>query len=268
MSDAKGFFAALVVATFFAHVGTMRVTAAPAKQPQTVPKPRIVWNPIPFGAKRKAEMKAYAERHYGIDSYKLVHPHVIVIHYTVTPSFQSTFNTFAPDVPDPELHELPNTCAHFVVDQYGEIHQLVSINIMCRHTVGLNWTAIGIEHVGYSDAQVLDDRTQMRASLRARALAAVPLPHPDHERDRPQREPRQPLPPRERGVLRRRPTATSFTPTCRSTAGGCAAGRLSRRKLTAAGGSGVAVKDADPADRIKPQGARRAAWASRCRRLR
>ena len=22
---------------------------------------------------------------------------------------------------------------------------------MCRHTVGLNWTAIGIEHVGYSD---------------------------------------------------------------------------------------------------------------------
>jgi beta-N-acetylhexosaminidase len=124
-----------------------------------------VWDPIPFGAKRKAEMKAYAERHYGIDSYKLVHPHVIVIHYTVTPSYQATFNTFAPDVPDPELHELPNTCAHYVVDQYGVIHQLVSVNIMCRHTVGLNWTAIGIEHVGYSDAQVLDDHKQMAASL-------------------------------------------------------------------------------------------------------
>ena len=26
---------------------------------------------------------------------------------------------------------------------------------MCRHTVGLNWTAIGIEHVGTSDAQIL-----------------------------------------------------------------------------------------------------------------
>jgi hypothetical protein len=45
------------------------------------------------------------------------------------------------------------------------IHQLVSINIMCRHTVGLNWTAIGIEHVGYSDGQVLGDRKQMAASL-------------------------------------------------------------------------------------------------------
>jgi N-acetylmuramoyl-L-alanine amidase len=36
---------------------------------------------------------------------------------------------------------------------------------MCRHTVGLNWAAIGIEHVGLSDAQVLGDAAQMRASL-------------------------------------------------------------------------------------------------------
>jgi len=37
---------------------------------------------------------------------------------------------------------------------------------MCRHTVALNWTAIGIEHVGYSDQQVLDNPRQMAASLR------------------------------------------------------------------------------------------------------
>ena len=30
---------------------------------------------------------------------------------------------------------------------------------------GLNWAAIGIEHVGLSDAQVLANRAQMRASL-------------------------------------------------------------------------------------------------------
>jgi N-acetylmuramoyl-L-alanine amidase len=165
MFEAKGFFAALVVAVFFVHVGPVRVLATAAKRPEAVPKPRIAWNPIPFGPKRKAEMRAYAERHYGIDSYKLVHPHVIVIHYTATPSYQATFNTFAPDRPDPELHELPNTCAHFVVDQHGVIHQLVSVSIMCRHTVGLNWTAIGIEHVGDSDAQVLGDRKQMASSL-------------------------------------------------------------------------------------------------------
>jgi hypothetical protein len=37
---------------------------------------------------------------------------------------------------------------------------------MCRHTVGLNYTAIGIEHVGYRDADVLGNPRQMRASLR------------------------------------------------------------------------------------------------------
>ena len=128
------------------------------------PKPHIVWKPIPFGARRKAEMAQYAERHYGINSYVLK-PRVIVEHVTATSSFSSAYNTFASDVPDPELHSLPGTCAHFIVDRDGTIYQLVPLNIMCRHTVGLNYVAIGIEHVGLSDAQVLGDATQMRSSL-------------------------------------------------------------------------------------------------------
>src|SRR5205085_359915 len=92
-------------------------------------------------------------------------PHVIVIHFTETPDFQATYNVFAPDTPDPELHVLPNTCAHFVIDRDGTIHQLVPVTVMCRHTVGLNWTAIGIEQVGYSDQQVLATPPEIRASL-------------------------------------------------------------------------------------------------------
>ncbi|HVA29671.1 MAG TPA: peptidoglycan recognition family protein [Gaiellaceae bacterium] len=128
------------------------------------PKPNIVWKPIPFPAHRLAEMAAYAKRHYGIDSYVL-HPRAIVEHVTATSSFSSAYNTFAADVPDAELHQLPGTCAHFIVDRDGTIYQLVRLNVMCRHTVGLNWAAIGIEHVGVSDAQVLGDAAQMRASL-------------------------------------------------------------------------------------------------------
>jgi beta-N-acetylhexosaminidase len=110
-------------------------------------------------------MIAYARRHYGLDTYRLIDPRVIVEHYTETPDFQSTYNTFAPDHPDTELHELPNTCVHFVVDRGGVIHQLVPLGIMCRHTVGLNYTAIGIENVGYSDQEILRNPAQMRASL-------------------------------------------------------------------------------------------------------
>ena len=131
-----------------------------------VPMPTIVQRPIPFPAKRKQEMAAYARRHYGIDSYRLRDPKVIVEHYTVTSTFQQTWNTFAPDVADSELHELPGTCSHYVIDRDGTIYQLVPRSIMCRHTVGLNYTAIGIEHVGSSDAQVLGNARQMAASLR------------------------------------------------------------------------------------------------------
>jgi beta-N-acetylhexosaminidase len=127
--------------------------------------PPIVDKPIPFPAARKAETAAYAERHYGKDTWRLVNPHVIVEHYTASTSFASTWSSFAADVPDVELHELPGTCAHYVIDTDGTVYQLVPPTIMCRHTVGLNDTAIGIEHVGTSDQQILSNPRQLRASL-------------------------------------------------------------------------------------------------------
>jgi N-acetylmuramoyl-L-alanine amidase len=128
-------------------------------------RPPIHFWLIPYGAARKREMAAYSLRHYGEDSYLLRHPKVIVEHYTETATALEAYNTFAPDVPDSEFHELPATCAHFLVEPGGRIDQLVSLTLRCRHTVGLNWTAIGIEHVGSSDQQILGDRAQLRASL-------------------------------------------------------------------------------------------------------
>ncbi len=109
-------------------------------------------------------MADYAKRHYGIHSWRLS-AKVIVEHVTATSTFSSAYNTFSRDVPDAELHQLPGTCAHFIIDRDGTIYQLVPLNVMCRHTVGLNYVAIGIEHVGLSDAQVLGDAAQMRSSL-------------------------------------------------------------------------------------------------------
>lgn len=120
---------------------------------------------IPFSSRREREMTAYAQRHYGIDSYRLTDPKVIVEHYTESSDAQSAYNTFAADVADSELHELPGICAHFVIDRDGTIWQLVPLGIMCRHTVGLNYTAIGIEHAGFSDQQILSNPAQLRASL-------------------------------------------------------------------------------------------------------
>jgi beta-N-acetylhexosaminidase len=131
-----------------------------------VAPPRIVQWPIPFPAARKQEMARYALRHYGIDSWRIRGPHVIVEHYTASESLQGVHATFVADTPDPELGELPGTCAHFLIGKDGTIYQLVPLSTMCRHTVGLNWTAIGIEHVGLSDGEILRNRTQIDASLR------------------------------------------------------------------------------------------------------
>jgi N-acetylmuramoyl-L-alanine amidase len=138
--------------------------AANERTAATVPRPQIVLKQIPFGAKRRAEMAAYAKRHYGIDTWRLEHPHVIVEHYTASNSLGSTYSYFASNTPD--LGELPGDCAHFVIDRDGTIYQLVALTRMCRHTVGLNWTAFGIEHVGTSDQQVLRDSAQLSASLK------------------------------------------------------------------------------------------------------
>jgi beta-N-acetylhexosaminidase len=143
-------------------LGWSALAAAAAAQ---AVKPPIVWKPIPFGPGRQAETRGYMERHYGLERATLVGPHVIVEHFTGNESSSSTWNTFAADAPDPELGELPGTCAHFVVDKDGTIYQLVRLPLACRHTVGLNWTAIGIELVGTSDTEILHNPTQLRASL-------------------------------------------------------------------------------------------------------
>lgn len=129
-------------------------------------RPPIVQKPIPLTDKRKREMVEYADRHYGIRSARIDNPKVIVEHYTVTPDVESTYNVFAPDQPDVELHELPGLCSQFVIGRDGTIYQLTPVSFMCRHTVGLNYTAVGIEHVGSSDQEVLSNAAQMRASLR------------------------------------------------------------------------------------------------------
>jgi N-acetylmuramoyl-L-alanine amidase len=149
---------------------TAPVPRAPARLPKSKPaakpaEPEITEHPIPFDAQRVQETAAYSRRHYGRSVTRL-DPKIIVEHYTATATAQAAFDSFARDVPDVELHELPGVCSHFVVDRDGTIFQLVPLRLICRHTVGLNDVAIGIEHVGSTDAEVLNNSPQLKASLR------------------------------------------------------------------------------------------------------
>jgi beta-N-acetylhexosaminidase len=144
-----------------------RAVLAVGRQARTsaAPVPAVRQWRIPFGAQRKRQMRRYARRHYGIDDYRLRDPRAVVLHLSVTDTAAQVFNTFAPNHPDPEHGELPNVCTHYVVDPRGTIFQLVSRRLMCRHTVGLNYTSFGIEHVGRTNASVFARQRQLRASL-------------------------------------------------------------------------------------------------------
>jgi N-acetylmuramoyl-L-alanine amidase len=139
--------------------------AAQRRAPISSLKPPITVKPIPYPAKRKREMARYSKIHYGKAEWRLRQVKTIVEHVTAGGSFESAYNTFAHDVPDGEFHSLPADCAHFVIDRDGTIYRLVPLSIRCRHVVGLNYISIGIEHVGFNDADVLSDKREMHSSF-------------------------------------------------------------------------------------------------------
>ena len=159
--------AVLVAVAVAVGVGAGSGAASPpSATTSAAPKPQINKKLIPYPKKRKREMAAYSKRHYGQYKWRLNNPKVIVIHYAVAGSVNSIFNTFRTDRPDVEFHELPNVCSHYAVAASGAVYKFVPPTIRCRHTVGLNWTAIGVEHVGFSDQDILDRPAQLNGSLR------------------------------------------------------------------------------------------------------
>jgi N-acetyl-anhydromuramyl-L-alanine amidase AmpD len=146
------------------------MVAALASPTHAAAKPQIHDDPIDYGAHRRAEMAAYSKRHYGDGEWRLSNPNVIVLHFTATDSYSAVWNTFNSNAPS--MGESPGVCSHFVIEQNGTINELVPPRIRCRHTIGLNYTAIGVEMVQatgqsshWADQQILARGPQIRAAL-------------------------------------------------------------------------------------------------------
>jgi hypothetical protein len=137
----------------------------------TAAKPAITADPISYGGARKAQMATYSRRHYGEREWRLANPKVIVLHFTATDSYDAVWSGF--DSNAPNLGERPGVCSQYVIEQDGTIDELVPPGIRCRHTIGLNHVAIGIEMVQatgsgshWADQQILDRRKQVGSALR------------------------------------------------------------------------------------------------------
>lgn len=122
----------------------------------------------------------YCRIHYGLDSYRLTEPRMIVVHYTAIPTLEESYRFFAPVTLDTVLRRdissggQVNLSAHYLIDRDGAVFQLAPDDVVCRHTIGFNHTAIGIENVGRNAAELTEAQASATADLISRLVARHP----------------------------------------------------------------------------------------------
>ncbi len=132
--------------------------------------PDIIQKPIIFDQERKELSLAYMEEHYGLTpASPTIQPTMIVVHHTVIPTFEKSFEAFYPSrLPDtrPDIQSASalNVSVPYLIDRDGQIYQLMPDTLFARHVIGLNHCAIGIENVGDGDQHPLTD-AQLKANI-------------------------------------------------------------------------------------------------------
>lgn len=131
----------------------------------------IIQTPIKFSQHRIELTKSYIKSHYNIDAKDIkITPKIILIHHTAINSYKESLSRFM-DEKLPSLRSdissagAVNVSTHFMVESDGSIHQLMPLDFMARHVIGLNYSSIGIENVGGEEGvdNLTDD--QLKANI-------------------------------------------------------------------------------------------------------
>lgn len=115
---------------------------------------KIIDKPIIFDEQREALTLQYLSDRYGLEQETpTINPKMIVLHWTVIPTLEKSFNAFNKStLPNwrPDINSVSglNVSSQFLVDRDGTIYRLMPETTMARHVIGLNHCAIGIENVG------------------------------------------------------------------------------------------------------------------------
>lgn len=130
---------------------------------------QIVDKPILFNEERKNLSLEYLSTRYGLEQEEpTIVPKMIVLHWTVIPTFKKSFETFNPAAlpgrPDLQNASALNVSSQFMVDRDGTIYRLLPETTMARHVIGLNHCAIGVENVGGTDDLPLT-KAQLKANI-------------------------------------------------------------------------------------------------------
>jgi len=132
---------------------------------------KIIDKPITFDQDRSNLTLEYLEKRYGLkQSNPTIVPKMVVVHWTVIPTLERSFEAFDPSRlpegrPDIANASALNVSSQFLIDQDGVIYQLLPETTMARHVIGLNHSAIGIENVGGVGDKPLTKK-QLKSNIR------------------------------------------------------------------------------------------------------
>jgi N-acetyl-anhydromuramyl-L-alanine amidase AmpD len=134
-----------------------------------------IQSPI-FDAERLQLTAEYSQRHYGVATAVLSKPQMIVVHFTTIPTREKSLDFFRPPRIDRQIRRdiagggEVNVSAHYLVDRDGTLYQLAAEDVLCRHIIGFNHTAIGIENVAVDADDLTPAQLEANAALISRIV--------------------------------------------------------------------------------------------------
>lgn len=132
----------------------------------------IIQTPIKFTQKRVDLTKQYIKIHYALDIEDIrIIPKIILIHHTAIDDYKDSLSRFEAELLPSRRTDISsskpsvNVSSHFMVERDGTIHQLMPLDFMARHVIGLNYSSIGIENVGGQNSKDNLTDAQLRANV-------------------------------------------------------------------------------------------------------
>lgn len=132
---------------------------------------RVFEKPLDFNEERQALSLAYLNERHGIQQETpYIIPRVVVLHWTVIPSVEKTYDVFAPTTLPSARASISgasslNVSSQFVVDRDGTIFRLLPDTAFARHCIGLNHAAIGVENIGSSNMPLTPAQVKANEAL-------------------------------------------------------------------------------------------------------
>lgn len=132
---------------------------------------KVIDKPINYSAERIQLSLEYLKEHHGLtQKTPTIVPKMIVLHYTAGGTVESNHQYFNKTHLESARNTLKkqstlNVSSQYIVDRDGTIYQLMEPNMFARHTIGLNYCAIGIENIGSKKQPLTEKQVAANAHL-------------------------------------------------------------------------------------------------------